>query len=200
MAYADVVVSHGPLAYWRCNDSGSTLAEYLGNPSWPASVMGLPGMEQPALTVGDATAKSIAFDDDTGDHAKVIGSAYDEGLYFVGDCTVSFWFKTEIASAVDDVAAFGSSWRIYLPDGKPTFGITVIDLESEVWYAEVQAPSAFNDGNPHFLVAQRDGPDLKLFVDGSLVATHTPTEFDETATITNQWVGETGLKFGVIID
>jgi hypothetical protein len=108
----------------------------------------------------------------------------------VSNFTIAAWFKT-VASPSYQLIYRWRSYGIML--GVPVYtgttgkcGVAFYDSASTLY--KVESPQNCNDGNWHFAVGTYDGQNLKLYVDGILVAT--------TSTTASVYYGSGGVAIG----
>jgi hypothetical protein len=98
-----------------------------------------------------------------------------------GDWTIAAWFKTSMSGTGDAnkgtiVAKGGDSTgghRYALILSETVEGVISLVTDDDVTKVVVDSSTPVNDGQWHFVVGQREGTDLRLFIDGQVEATGT---------------------------
>jgi signal peptidase len=187
--YKQAVISSGPVSYWRLDESSGAAADQMGvasltvnSPATRAVAGALRGDANTALAVtpnGDATTTTPA----------------PAALAISGPLSVAAWVKVTSTQATNTRVLIkwnGSTALNYMMawSATPTDMRFVVDTGAggPTRRFTAQAPYPY-DGGWHFLTGTSDGTSVKLYIDGSLVATTpitgTPTTlYSATDTLT----------------
>ena len=98
-----------------------------------------------------------------------------------GDWTVAAWFKTGMTGTGDENKGTivgkggdsGGGHRYALIMSETTEGVVSLVTDDNVTKYVVDATSMSNDGQWHFVAGQREGSEIRIFIDGQLEATAT---------------------------
>lgn len=184
--YAQAVTGDSPTFYYRLGESGGTAVNNLSGP------VGNTTQELGTINIVNGTAGSgvsrgitgpISGDPSTASrfngtsNGRIVTSPQ---VYSDDSMTTETWFRTTSASG--KMVGFGSNGSVtgnsgtydqslYLSSGRVSW--SVYDSATRT----IQSPASYNDGSWHHTVATL-GPDgMKLYVDGSLVATRPSTTY-----------------------
>jgi hypothetical protein len=166
--YSATVLADHPVAYWRMDDTGSTMADISGNAN-NGRYAGIYTIGQPGAISGGSTA--VAFDGQSG-AASVMNSPSLQ----VNTVTIEAWIKkrsdTEygvyVAKNVEPGGGAGSSWFELLNshhNGQLEFRVTSDGAPAVV------SNSTLALNTWYYVVATYDGAVAKLYVNGKLDGT-----------------------------
>jgi hypothetical protein len=169
-AYGKVVDSFGPAIYWPLADAaGSTGAVDLsGNRDTGAFSSSGITYQTPSPVEG-STGQGLTL---SGGHvfstqAQAAPSTYSQEL----------WFKTTTAGGA--LATFGNSATGANGDqDRMVYMTSAGRIDFGVWTGQtnvIQSPGSYNDGKWHFLVATQGSDGMRLYIDGTQVATGSTT-------------------------
>jgi PKD repeat protein len=184
--YAQAVTNDSPTFYYRLGESSGTTVNNLSGP------VGNTTQELGTINTVNATAGAgvsrgvtgpISGDPDTA--SKFNGNSNgravtSQQVYSDDSMSVETWFRTTSASG--KMIGFGSNGSVtgnsatydqslYLSGGKVSW--SVYDSATRT----IQSPASYNNGSWHHAVATLGGDGMKLYVDGSLVATRASTTY-----------------------
>jgi hypothetical protein len=164
VAYADEVLADAPLVYWKLDEtSGATAADSSGyNRSFTWS--GTPGLGTAPL-IGSGTAVTLSGDDSAqvgGTSSWVNRTQYSVECWFSSTATASQYLVLHYQSVSS------GSWGLQLNRSGTAAGtLTARNYATNV---QVTTPTAVNDGVGHHVVMVQDATTLRLYVDGTEVA------------------------------
>jgi hypothetical protein len=166
--YAAAVLADAPTFYWRLDETaGSTALDSSGN--------GATATEVGAPTQGAASTLASDSDLATGFNGAT-QYAYSNASYSdPGTFTIEAWFKTT-TTAGGKIVGFGNSQtasssnydrHLYMANnGEIFFGVYPGAVET------INSTAAYNDGNPHYVVATLSSAGMFLYIDGALAASN----------------------------
>ncbi|SFC68713.1 LamG-like jellyroll fold domain-containing protein [Streptomyces aidingensis] len=167
--YTDAVLADDPLLYWRYNETSGNFASDASGDNNSGVHRGGPsrGITPPAVNGPDARGVG---------HDGTDSYTYsDTGFSSTNQFTLETWFSTETTSG-GRLIGFGnrilqlSNWydrHLYMrDDGRLTFG--VYNGASRT----ITSPAAYNDGEWHHVAATLGTNGMRLYVDGTLVASN----------------------------
>jgi Flp pilus assembly pilin Flp len=175
--YAAAVQADNPVAYWKLDDSGTSIADAVGAHTGTLSgsaTEGLPG------ALGGGTDKAIDFD---GSSASIVANA--SGLGFTW--TLEAWLKTSALADGHIVEMAPVAFQV-MADGNLEVAVTGVGTVTTT----VASPGVA-DGAWHQVVVTDDGGTVTLYVDGHL-RTSSPT-LDGSAALTGSQI-YIGRSFG----
>jgi hypothetical protein len=172
-AYSDLVLSDGPVAYWRLDETAGLIAfDSNGHGANGFYSDGFKDFGQPGalLPVGDPdTADGFNGVNEFAQFANPVG----------GDFTVELWIKTTATSLTggqayqgnglvwSDVGGVGNDWVLAVLNDRVAFFTGNPD-------DTICGTTKINDGNYHYIVATRvQGGEKRVYMDGHLEATGT---------------------------
>ena len=135
-----------------------------------------------------------------------------------GDWTVTAWFNTDISGTGDANKGTvygkggdsGGGHRYALIMSETTEGVMTLVTDDNATKYVVDSVSVTNDSQWHFVVGQREGNALRIFIDGQLEGTATAADgYDLSGTVqhnayvgavTNNGTGELYKHYGGLID
>jgi PKD repeat protein len=188
-AYSSLVLADGPVSYWRLGEaSGTTAADSAGTNA--GSVRGGVIFGAPGALIGDSDT-SMSFDGSSG----YVSVANNANLNLTGDLTVEAWARpSSLDGATRAVVHKGGT------GGYPTYQYRIGLTSGNLWRGTVYVGSnnltvsspgvASTLGWTH-LVMTRSGSTLKLYLNGTAVATATASGTLNTGTGTLA-IGRTG--------
>lgn len=201
MAYADAVNADSPLIYWRFEEtSGTTVADSTWWGSGHAGTIGgvTWDLDVPAFLPGTPGESAIAF---TNAHCRRSGVS-DLPKANAGEISIELWVQwtDEGWSQLAHLVAGGTAATMAL---EIRTGLDA-DLNADPGRIlaahngianRIVAPGAYNDGQPHHVVAVLEGTSLELWIDGELQASGTVPRSTNTS---NTWfkVGAGGSTGG----
>lgn len=171
-AYASEVLADSPLAYWRMGEtSGTTITDSSGN-GRTGTYSGSVTLGATGLLIGDSD-KAVTVSN------SVVGSVANAAWMNVNTITVEVWIQPTAAGVVgsreivcrdfNGSGGTGSQWRIRLNAGKP---------EALLWHPAltvITAATALTVGSTYHIVFTYDGANMRLYVNGSQVASSAQT-------------------------
>lgn len=192
----ETAISFSPVSWWKLDTGGSIITDSAGSNNGTNSSPGAAQVTSDVLTSQPVNGVSttlpstalqqsdLQFDspysnyslyfDGTGDY---INCGNDTSLNWgTANGTVSCWFKTSYnASGVQDLVingsyGFGGKGYILYLDQSERVGFALDDHSNP---SGVLSTSSVNDGNWHHVVGVRDSGTIKLYLDGSEIATGT---------------------------
>lgn len=182
MAYSDEVLADGPLAYYRLGEtSGAIVTDSSGN--------GRNGAYSGTVTQGVTGA--LAADADTA--LGLGGSGYalvnHASWMNVSTVTVEIWFRTTQTGAQSLIARYGSSSvsEVIALDLSTSNVVRAYGNFSGVKIASATV-TGLRDGNWHHAVGTYDGSAIRLYIDGTQVASVAATGTPQS--------GSLGYRFG----
>lgn len=158
--YARAVLADGPLAYWRLSDSGGNAVDVAGVTR--ATYQGGVGQQVSALTPADPDP-AANFDADD-DYVSVTGSG---SLNFSGDFTIEAWVEAESLQNAFVASKYNEAYYLWLYDD----GTIEAGYRERGAYEYVAARGgSYSVGETVYVVGAREGNDVRLYVNGSEVA------------------------------
>lgn len=170
LTYSALVLSHGPAAYWRMNDTATPLADATGN-GRTATVTGSPTYSQTGAIAG--TADNAILWSGT-KYAKVAYGAWMLSANYSIECWVKHTSATttqELCSRNENAGATGPHFRLVLASGRPR----LISYNTAGTQFNTSTAALTNNGAYHHIVGTVSGTSQTLYVDGISVATGTIT-------------------------
>jgi len=172
--YRDAVLADTPVLYWRLGEASGTAAANTATTGPAGTYYSSPTLGQSSALTSEVVNKSIST---TASGAVTASTAVIPSTQF----TIEAWVKTTSAAG-GRVFGFGSGSttttsttvdrQLYLsPTGKAVAGLRNVTLVKTV----ATSPLSYNDGHWHYLATTYDGTTLRLYVDGTQVATTTTT-------------------------
>ena len=188
-AYRSLVLADGPVSYWRLGEaSGTTAADSAGTNT--GSVRGGVTFGAPGALIGDSDT-SMSFDGSSG----YVSVANNANLNLTGDLTVEAWARPSALDGVTRAVVHKGG-----TGGYPTYQYRIGLTSGNLWRGTVYVGSnnltvsspgiASTLGWTH-LVMTRSGSTLKLYLNGTAVATATASGTLNTGTGTLA-IGRTG--------
>lgn len=159
--YRKILLGTNPVAYWRVDEpSGTSAVDATGN-GHTGAYYNTPTLGVAGLLAGD-TDTAVTFAAASNQYMSVPDAV---GLRMPG--AIALWVKTTqaaLAFFVSKCVPSTSGWEIQLnADGT----VSVI-VHSAGAYTPLNGSVGVHDGNPHFIVAQVDGSNMSLYIDGAL--------------------------------
>jgi hypothetical protein len=177
-SYAQAVLSSKPSIYWRMNETEGTVGDYAtwGSDGTYGTGVTLRQNGAPDIVPADAAASF------NGSAAAVVRS--EERLVAPNEFSIEGWFNTssrsggKLAGFVGLVNSWGFSSNydrhVYMnTSGQLLFGVAgspQAGTDGSLSRVVVKSPDSYNDGEWHHFVATRGRLQLRLLVDGELVA------------------------------
>ena len=188
-AYRSLVLADGPVSYWRLGEaSGTTAADSAGTNT--GSVRGGVTFGAPGALIGDSDT-SMSFDGSSG----YVSVANNANLNLTGDLTVEAWARPSALDGMTRAVVHKGG-----TGGYPTYQYRIGLTSGNLWRGTVYVGSnnltvsspgiASTLGWTH-LVMTRSGSTLKLYLNGTAVATATASGTLNTGTGTLA-IGRTG--------
>ena len=174
-----MVLSHGPLVYYRFGETVGTTAEDSTANNLDGAYNNGPIQNSASLLDGDTTNGSVTLDGINDNISRAHVAAFN-----TASLTVEAWVKTTAATlqviAARDDAGANESWQFRITtNGFP---------ELVLWFGGTPgvytSAVAVNDGRPHHLVATYDGVRVVIYVDSYRVLKTAETRSLNSATVT----------------
>jgi hypothetical protein len=162
-AYATEVSGDSPVAYWRLEETtGSTANDETSN-NHDLTLYNTPTLDVDGISEG---SNGMTF---TGSSSEY-GSVADHANFAWGTaCTFEGWIKTtSTATNQPIVSQWNSDYAFWL--GFESAGQATLRVRIASTNYTAQVSGGWNDGAWHHLVGVRDGTEIRLYVDGKIVA------------------------------
>lgn len=175
--YAQMVLADNPVAYWRCNDSGSTLTD-----SGPNGLNGTIGANctigSGALISGDNTAGSITTPGGTTFDAAHTAQVPRNAALEVSSVTLEAWIKFPTASVNNDILGYilSSATEYYL-FWRADVSVTITLNASGGAFSPITTGSALTSGPIYHVVGTYDQTtgQAQMWLNGTLMPTSSST-------------------------
>lgn len=182
-AYAAAVLADTPVAYWRCGEASGNLADSSGN-GRTLTPTGTPTYGVAGLITGDLD-DAISYDSDGDYHSRAdtLISRYTSAWTIEAVVKPSGGFS-EGAIVTTDYDGGNVTWALR------TNGTRKVEAAfyNGSWRS-AQSSFDLSIGTIYHLAATWDGTDLKLYIDGTLDATHTPGSSVSSPTSATVYLG-----------
>jgi hypothetical protein len=166
--YRELVMSHGPVGYWRLDEaSGTNAADETGNND--GTYVGTPVFSAQGVMQDGSGSTSVEFDGST--ERVTVPQAAVDGLT---DLSVEAWIDKD-ASARYGIFNVNDSGGV----SYNTWGLWVIATDVLNWHdgavvTQYESTGTLSNNTRHYVAATRSsGGTLKFYIDGSLDSTHT---------------------------
>lgn len=159
-AYDEAVLDDTPLAYWKLDETtGTVMVDSSGNAR--------NGVYAPAVTLDQApliqTGRAVAV---AGSNVPAMTVPFDSALFLAGQHTIELWIATTATQGAWLLSNANASIQI-------SGYIIEIDGQGKVHYSlwqtgsndELISDAAYNDGQPHHIVARFETGNMSLTVD-----------------------------------
>lgn len=162
-SYASIVSADGPVAYWRLEETSGTTAEDSTANNHDLTLANTPTLDVDGVVDGE---NGMTF---TGSSSEY-GYVADHADFAWGTaCSFEGWIKTTSTASnqviVSQWNADYAFWLGFESAGQATFRVRIASTNYTA-----QVSGGWNDGLWHHVVGVRDGTQIRLYVDGKVVA------------------------------
>ena len=165
--YRELVMAHGPVAYWRLDEtSGGTAADETG--TFDATYTNAPDLGQTGVMQDGSGSLSINLDGN-----KHVLGADSAALEFTGSApfTLEAWFITDTVAGNAIIIQKQENGKVDGWELGRASSVLFFSREGGGVLSEIVTGNVVFVGTTHYVVGTYDGTTLSLYLDGALIAT-----------------------------